>query len=124
MNTHMFWLGITTLANLRLKPPIESALSARAEWAGMEWNERAAIFLKAAELLAGPYRQRLNAATMLCQSKNVFQAEIDAACELVDFQMTSLRRRFGSATRPLLTRLRALSLPRIGMRLPPRNAFY
>jgi 1-pyrroline-5-carboxylate dehydrogenase len=64
---------------------IQSALAARAAWAAMEWSERAAIFLKAADLLAGPWRQKLNAATMLCQSKNVFQAEIDAACELVDF---------------------------------------
>jgi 1-pyrroline-5-carboxylate dehydrogenase len=64
---------------------IESALSARDAWSNTEWADRAAIFLKAAELLAGPYRQRLNAATMLCQSKNAFQAEIDAACELVDF---------------------------------------
>jgi 1-pyrroline-5-carboxylate dehydrogenase len=64
---------------------IDSALAARAEWANMEWNQRASIFLKAAELLAGPSRQKLVAATMLCQSKNVFQAEIDAACELIDF---------------------------------------
>ncbi|HJW65494.1 MAG TPA: L-glutamate gamma-semialdehyde dehydrogenase, partial [Candidatus Bathyarchaeia archaeon] len=64
---------------------IESALSARESWSNMEWSDRAAVFLKAAELLAGPHRQRLNAATMLCHSKNVFQAEIDAACELVDF---------------------------------------
>jgi 1-pyrroline-5-carboxylate dehydrogenase len=64
---------------------IDSALSARAEWANLEWNQRASIFLKAAELLAGPWRQKLVAATMLCQSKNVFQAEIDAACELIDF---------------------------------------
>jgi 1-pyrroline-5-carboxylate dehydrogenase len=64
---------------------IKSALAAREEWSAMEWTDHAAIFLKAAELLAGPYRQKLNAATMLCQSKNVFQAEIDSACELVDF---------------------------------------
>jgi len=64
---------------------IESALAARQEWSALDWTKRAAIFLKAAELLAGPYRQKLNAATMLCQSKNVFQAEIDAACELIDF---------------------------------------
>ena len=51
----------------------------------MPWPQRAAIFLKAADLLAGPYRARLNAATMLGQSKNAFQAEIDAACELIDF---------------------------------------
>jgi 1-pyrroline-5-carboxylate dehydrogenase len=64
---------------------INAAIEARQEWSALNWTERAAIFLKAAELLAGPYRQELNAATMLCQSKNVFQAEIDAACELVDF---------------------------------------
>ena len=64
---------------------IESALAARDAWSSMEWADRAAVFLKAAELLAGPFRRRLNAATMLCQSKNVFQAEIDAACEPIDF---------------------------------------
>jgi len=64
---------------------IDAALAARTAWAGLPWEERAAIFLKAAELLAGPYRARLNAATMLGQSKNAFQAEIDAACELIDF---------------------------------------
>jgi len=64
---------------------IDAALAARAAWAGLPWEERAAIFLKAAELLAGPYRARINAATMLGQSKNAFQAEIDAACELIDF---------------------------------------
>jgi 1-pyrroline-5-carboxylate dehydrogenase len=64
---------------------IESALAARDKWSAIDWTGRAAVFLKAADLLAGPYRQKLNAATMLCQSKNVFQAEIDAACELVDF---------------------------------------
>jgi len=64
---------------------IESALAAKEAWSAMEWSDRAAIFLKAAELLAGPYRLKLTAATMLCQSKNPFQAEIDAACELVDF---------------------------------------
>ncbi len=64
---------------------IESALSARTQWAALEWSQRASIFLKAAELLAGPWRLKLVAATMLCQSKNIFQAEIDAACELIDF---------------------------------------
>jgi 1-pyrroline-5-carboxylate dehydrogenase len=64
---------------------IEAALKAKTKWAAMPWEERAAIFLKAADLLAGPFRDKLNAATMLCQSKNVFQAEIDAACELIDF---------------------------------------
>jgi 1-pyrroline-5-carboxylate dehydrogenase len=64
---------------------IDAALAAHPAWAGLPWVERAAIFLKAADLLAGPYRARLNAATMLGQSKNAFQAEIDAACELIDF---------------------------------------
>jgi 1-pyrroline-5-carboxylate dehydrogenase len=64
---------------------IEAALDARETWANMPWEERAAIFLKAADLLAGPWRQILNAATMLGQSKTVYQAEIDAACELIDF---------------------------------------
>lgn len=64
---------------------IQAALKARKEWADMPWEERAAIFLRAAELLAGPYRAEINAATMLAQSKNPYQAEIDAACELIDF---------------------------------------
>lgn len=64
---------------------IEAAREAKAEWANMAWEDRFAIFLKAAELLAGPYRALVNAATMLGQSKNVFQAEIDSACELIDF---------------------------------------
>src|SRR5690554_5564064 len=64
---------------------IDAAMAAKADWANMGWEHRASIFLKAAELLAGPYRAKLNAATMLGQSKNAFQAEIDAACELIDF---------------------------------------
>lgn len=64
---------------------IQAALAARPKWAAMNWHDRAAIFLKAAELLAGPYRAILNAATILCQSKTVYQAEIDSACELIDF---------------------------------------
>jgi len=64
---------------------IDVALAAKAAWEDMPWEERAAIFLKAAELLSGPYRARINAATMLGQSKNAYQAEIDAACEMVDF---------------------------------------
>jgi 1-pyrroline-5-carboxylate dehydrogenase len=64
---------------------IEAALAAKADWANLDWQERAAIFLKAADLIAGPYRAKINAATMLGQSKNAFQAEIDAACELIDF---------------------------------------
>ena len=64
---------------------IEKALEAKSAWANLPWEQRASIFLKAADLLAGPFRDRMNAATMLAQSKNVFQAEIDAACEMVDF---------------------------------------
>ncbi|RNI29943.1 L-glutamate gamma-semialdehyde dehydrogenase [Rufibacter immobilis] len=64
---------------------IDAALAAREQWAAMPWESRAAIFLKAADLLAGPFRARMNAATMIGQSKNAFQAEIDAACEMIDF---------------------------------------
>ncbi|WP_345599078.1 L-glutamate gamma-semialdehyde dehydrogenase [Salinimicrobium sp. 3283s] len=64
---------------------IQSALDAREKWANLEWEQRAAVFLKAAELIAGPYRYKINAATMIGQSKNIFQAEIDSACELIDF---------------------------------------
>lgn len=68
-----------------VKMAIDAAMKAKKEWENYSWESRAAIFLKAAELLSGPYRPLLNAATMLCQSKNVFQAEIDSACELIDF---------------------------------------
>ena len=64
---------------------IQSAMKAKSAWSSLPWESRATIFLKAADLLAGPYRDEMNAATMLCQSKNVFQAEIDASCELIDF---------------------------------------
>lgn len=64
---------------------IDAALRAKESWENTSWNHRAAVFLKCAELLAGPYRQKFNAATMLAQSKNCYQAEIDAACELIDF---------------------------------------
>ena len=64
---------------------IDTALEAKINWAQLPWEQRAAIFLKAAELIAGPYRAKINAATMIAQSKTVHQAEIDAACELIDF---------------------------------------
>ena len=64
---------------------IDAANAARKQWADMAWEHRLTIFLKAADLLAGPYRAQINAATMLGQSKNVYQAEIDAACEMIDF---------------------------------------
>ncbi|MGR6088569.1 MAG: L-glutamate gamma-semialdehyde dehydrogenase [Arcticibacter sp.] len=68
-----------------VKMAIEAAMQAKDAWASLDWEHRASIFLKAAELLAGPYRSVINAATMLAQSKNAFQAEIDAACEMIDF---------------------------------------
>ncbi len=64
---------------------IDEALKAKPAWEAMQWESRAAIFLKAAELIAGPYRAEFNAVTMIGQSKNAFQSEIDAVCELVDF---------------------------------------
>lgn len=64
---------------------IAAALAAKPRWEALPWEQRAAIFLKAAELIAGPYRAKINAATMIGQSKNVYQAEIDSACELIDF---------------------------------------
>jgi 1-pyrroline-5-carboxylate dehydrogenase len=83
---HKHILGKYYLAEKKhIELAIKSALDAKDKWANMQWEERAAIFLKAAELVAGPYRDRINAATMLAQSKTIFQAEIDAACELVDF---------------------------------------
>jgi 1-pyrroline-5-carboxylate dehydrogenase len=68
-----------------VKKAIDCALAAKADWENLEWEHRAAIFLKAADLVANKYRYELNAATMLGQSKNAFQAEIDAACEFIDF---------------------------------------
>ncbi len=64
---------------------INAAMDAKASWASLPYEQRASVFLKAADLLAGPYRAKMNAATMLGQSKNVYQSEIDAACELIDF---------------------------------------
>lgn len=68
-----------------IEQAINTALEARKAWADLPWENRAAIFLKAADLIAGPYRAKINAATMIAQSKTVHQAEIDAACELIDF---------------------------------------
>lgn len=68
-----------------VKQAIDAALKAKAAWATLSWEERAAIFLKAADLISGKYRAYINGTTMLGQSKNVFQAEIDSACELIDF---------------------------------------
>jgi 1-pyrroline-5-carboxylate dehydrogenase len=83
---HQHIVGTYHLAEKKhVDKAIASALEARKEWSQMPWEHRAAIFLKAAELIAGPYRARINAATMVAQSKNIFQAEIDASCELIDF---------------------------------------
>ena len=68
-----------------VKQAIDSALSAKEQWEKLAWEQRVAIFMKAADLIAGPYRYKLNAATMIGQSKNAYQAEIDASCELIDF---------------------------------------
>ena len=83
---HQHVLGQYSMATAEhVNMAVDAALEAREEWAAMPWHQRVAIFLKAADLLAGPFRAKINAATMLAQSKNVFQAEIDAACELIDF---------------------------------------
>lgn len=68
-----------------VKQAIDAALGAKEAWTNLAWEQRASIFLKAAELISGPYRAKLNAATMLGQSKSAYQAEIDAACETIDF---------------------------------------
>ena len=83
---HKHDLGVYHKADKKhVQQAIDSALEARKEWANLEWEQRAAVFLKAADLIAGPYRARINAATMIGQSKNIYQAEIDSACELCDF---------------------------------------
>ncbi|MBP0905530.1 L-glutamate gamma-semialdehyde dehydrogenase [Mariniflexile gromovii] len=83
---HKHVVGTYHLAEKKhVEDAIATALEARKAWSLMPWEQRAAIFLKAAELVAGPYRYKINAATMIGQSKNIFQAEIDSACELVDF---------------------------------------
>jgi len=83
---HQKVIGTAYVGNAsHVQKAIDAALAAKAAWNDLPWEHRAAIFLRAAELLAGPYRDRMNAATMLAQSKNVMQAEIDAACEMIDF---------------------------------------
>ena len=85
-HNHKHVLGTHAIGEAKhLKDAIAAALKAREKWAAMPWEHRAAIFLKAADLLAGPYRARMNAATMLAQSKSIYQAEIDAVCEMIDF---------------------------------------
>ena len=83
---HKHIVGTYHLAEKKhIDDAISTALEARKAWSQMPWEQRAGIFLKAAELIAGPYRAKINAATMIAQSKTIHQAEIDAACELIDF---------------------------------------
>lgn len=83
---HKHVLGSYSLASVsHVENAITSCLEAKTAWEQTPWQDRAAVFLKAAALIAGPYRYKINAATMIAQSKNVFQAEIDSACELIDF---------------------------------------
>jgi len=85
-HNHQHIVGVYHQADRALvEKAITEALEARKKWAAMAWENRAGIFLKAAELLAGPYRAKINAATMIAQSKTIHQAEIDSACELIDF---------------------------------------
>ncbi len=85
-HNHEQLLGIYHNAGTKeVEMAVEAALAARAAWAALPWEQRASVFLKAADLLAGSWRSTLNAATMLGQSKTVYQAEIDSACELIDF---------------------------------------
>ncbi|MEM7381454.1 MAG: L-glutamate gamma-semialdehyde dehydrogenase [Bacteroidota bacterium] len=83
---HQHQVGQYHLAEKKhVESAISTALQARTAWADLTWEQRAAIFLKAAELVAGPYRAKINAATMIAQSKTIHQAEIDSACEFIDF---------------------------------------
>ncbi len=83
---HKHVVGTYHLAEKKhIDEAIATALEARKTWSQLPWEDRAGIFLKAAELIAGPYRAKINAATMMAQSKTIHQAEIDAACELIDF---------------------------------------
>ncbi|GIM48851.1 L-glutamate gamma-semialdehyde dehydrogenase [Capnocytophaga stomatis] len=85
-HNHKHVVGTYHLAEKQhVEKAIATALEARKKWAALPWQERASIFLKAAELIAGPYRAKINAATMIAQSKTIHQAEIDSACELIDF---------------------------------------
>lgn len=85
-HNHSHVLGVYHKAGKKeVEMAIESALEARKQWSELPWEQRVSVFLKMAELLSGPWRSTLNAATMLGQSKTAFQAEIDSACELIDF---------------------------------------
>ncbi|HNU58728.1 MAG TPA: L-glutamate gamma-semialdehyde dehydrogenase [Aquaticitalea sp.] len=89
---HKHVVGTYHLAEKKhIETAIATAPEARKTWSQLPWEQRAAIFLKAAELIAGPYRAKINAATMIAQSKTIHQAEIDSACELIDFLRFNLQ---------------------------------
>lgn len=106
---------------------VESALKAKEKWSNTSWEKRTSIFLKAASILSGPKRATLNAATMLCQSKNVFQAEIDAACELIDFLrfnsyfMTEIYQNQPASSGDILNRMEYRPLEGFVFAVPPFN---
>jgi 1-pyrroline-5-carboxylate dehydrogenase len=113
---HSRQLGIACLGDgTHVDAAAKAAAQAAAAWAATTFEERASIFLKAADLLAGPWRDRVNAATMLGQSKTVFQAEIDAACELIDFF------RFNVAYARQILELQPESAPGVWNRCEYRN---
>ena len=110
-----------------VRQAIDSALQAKSAWEKMPWEERASIFLKAADLLAGPYRAKMNAATMLGQSKSVFQSEIDAVAELCDFYrynvqyMTEIYRQQPESVRGIWNRMEYRPLEGFVFALTPFN---
>jgi 1-pyrroline-5-carboxylate dehydrogenase len=111
----------------KVNQAIEASLKAKEEWENTSWDKRASIFLKAASLLAGPQRAIINASTMLCQSKNVFQAEIDSACELIDFLrfnsyfMTKIYENQPSSTENILNKMEYRALEGFVFAVPPFN---
>ena len=106
---------------------VNAALGAKKAWEEMSWEHRASIFLKAADLLAGPYRAKVNAATMMAQSKTAFQAEIDAACELIDFlrfnvqYMTEIYQEQPESSRGIWNRLEQRALEGFVFAITPFN---
>lgn len=112
---HAHTLGMAHFGDAKtVRSAIDAALKAKKRWEAMPFEERAAVFLKAADLIAGPYRSRINAATMLSQGKNCFQAEIDAACELIDFL------RFNVSYAEQIYRMQPVSSPGVWNRLEYR----
>jgi 1-pyrroline-5-carboxylate dehydrogenase len=121
-------LGYHAIGNAgHVSDAIAAALAAKKDWEAMPWQDRAAIFLKAADLLAGPYRAKMNAATMLGQSKNVYQSEIDAVCELADFfrynvqYMTEIYAQQPESVRGIWNRLEYRALEGFVFALTPFN---